>query len=156
MNLDKFVKFRPFGPLFVLFVVFLRTLDLFHYYLLILISQAAHLLQAPKACADDITGISSTCFKLNSLQLRALLQNYIPGMGEPRIPHDLIEKIVQVTNLLHFPSHWTENRQYMRGRERGREGGREGGRERERERERDVRDTRERRERDERDERERD
>ena len=127
---------------------FLRTYDLFHYYLFVLFSQAAHLLQAPKACADDITGISSTCFKLNSLQLRALLQNYVPGMGEPRIPHDLIEKIVQVTNLLlHFPSYWTENGQYMRGRER------EGGREREREREREM--ERERNERNERDERER-
>ena len=56
--------------------------------------QAAHLLEAPKSVPDDIASISSTCFKLNSLQLRALLQNYISGPGEPRIPPDLIDRLV--------------------------------------------------------------
>ena len=60
------------------------------------IFQAAHLLQAPKSSPDDIASISSTCFKLNSHQLRVLLQNYIPSPGEPRIPQDLIESVVQV------------------------------------------------------------
>ena len=41
--------------------------------------QAAMLLDAPKASADDIADISSSCFKLNSLQLRALLNNYFSG-----------------------------------------------------------------------------
>ena len=58
--------------------------------------QAAHLLEAPKSSADDIASISSACFKLNSLQLRALLENYIPDRGEPQIPQELIESVVGV------------------------------------------------------------
>ncbi|KAJ8314800.1 hypothetical protein KUTeg_006950 [Tegillarca granosa] len=60
------------------------------------IIQAAHLLQAPKSNPDDIADISSTCFKLNSLQLRELLQRYIPESNEPPIPQNLIESIVGV------------------------------------------------------------
>ncbi|XP_062598039.1 afadin-like isoform X4 [Saccostrea cucullata] len=60
------------------------------------IIQAAHLLQAPKSSHDDISNISSTCFKLNSLQLRELLQRYIPEPGEPPIPQSLIEDIVKI------------------------------------------------------------
>nr|XP_006813997.1 PREDICTED: afadin [Saccoglossus kowalevskii] len=60
------------------------------------IIQAAHLLQAPKSSADDIASISSTCFKLNSLQLRALLEQYQSGGGEPHIPHQLIDSVVAV------------------------------------------------------------
>ena len=48
--------------------------------------QAAHLLEAPKVSAEDIASISSTCFKLNSLQLRALLKFYRPDRSEPIIP----------------------------------------------------------------------
>ena len=39
--------------------------------------QAAYLLQQPKS-PENITGITAECFKLNSLQLRALLENYSP------------------------------------------------------------------------------
>lgn len=60
------------------------------------IIQAAHLLEAPKGSPDDILSISSTCFKLNSLQLRALLQNYIPSAGEPHIQPELINRVVSV------------------------------------------------------------
>ncbi|XP_029640557.1 afadin isoform X3 [Octopus sinensis] len=60
------------------------------------IIQAAHLLQAPKNNNDDIANISSTCFKLNSLQIQALLQNYIPEDNEPRIPQSLIDRVVTV------------------------------------------------------------
>lgn len=60
------------------------------------IIQAAHLLQAPKASSDDIADISSTCFKLNSLQLQELLQRYMPEPGEPPIPHSLIESVVSI------------------------------------------------------------
>lgn len=64
------------------------------------IIQAAHLLQAPKNNSDDIANISSTCFKLNSLQVRALLQYYIPEDNEPHIPQLLIDKVVAVaTNM---------------------------------------------------------
>lgn len=60
------------------------------------IIQAAHLLQAPKNNSDDIANISSTCFKLNSLQVRALLQYYIPEDNEPHIPQALIDRMVAV------------------------------------------------------------
>ncbi|GLG95429.1 Putative actin filament-binding protein afadin [Gryllus bimaculatus] len=60
------------------------------------IIQAAHLLQAPKYNADDLATLSSTCFKLNSLQLRALLSKYQPAPDEPRLPHDLIDNVVMV------------------------------------------------------------
>ncbi|XP_070568071.1 afadin-like isoform X2 [Ptychodera flava] len=60
------------------------------------IIQAAHLLQAPKSSEDDIASISSTCFKLNSLQLRRLLEQYIPGGGQHRIPPQLIDSVVAV------------------------------------------------------------
>ena len=58
--------------------------------------QAVHLLEAPKGSADDITNICSTCFKLNSLQLRELLQQYIPEPNEPPIPQNLIDQVVRV------------------------------------------------------------
>nr|XP_024215475.1 afadin isoform X1 [Halyomorpha halys] len=64
------------------------------------IMQAAHLLQAPKYSCDDLASLSSTCFKLNSLQLRALLQNYQPTPDEPRIPHDIVENVVRVAENL--------------------------------------------------------
>ncbi|XP_071137644.1 afadin-like isoform X5 [Mytilus edulis] len=60
------------------------------------IIQAAHLLEAPKTIADDIANICSTCFKLNSLQLRELLQQYIPEPNEPPIPQNLIDQVVRV------------------------------------------------------------
>ena len=39
-----------------------------------------------KYAPDDIPNINSTCFKLNSLQLQALLQNYHCAPDEPFIP----------------------------------------------------------------------
>ncbi|XP_012937979.1 afadin [Aplysia californica] len=60
------------------------------------IIQAAHLLQAPKSSADDITNISSTCFKLNSMQLRALLTRYLPEPGEPHVSDTFIERVVSI------------------------------------------------------------
>lgn len=38
--------------------------------------QCAHLLQSPKLSAEELANLSATCFKLNSLQLRALLTQY--------------------------------------------------------------------------------
>ena len=52
------------------------------------------LLDAPKSSADDLADISSACFKLNSLQLRALLSNYFPGRDEVPISAELIERAV--------------------------------------------------------------
>ncbi|XP_067124139.1 afadin-like isoform X2 [Centruroides vittatus] len=60
------------------------------------IVQAAHLLQAPKSSPEDIASISSSCFKLNSLQLFTLLEKYQPVPDEPLIPRDLIENVVKV------------------------------------------------------------
>lgn len=39
-----------------------------------------------KYAPEDVPNISSTCFKLNSLQLQALLQNYHCAPDEPFIP----------------------------------------------------------------------
>ncbi|XP_048258365.1 afadin-like [Haliotis rufescens] len=60
------------------------------------IIQAAHLLQTPKVSGDDITNISSTCFKLNSLQLHTLLVRYIPEPREPPVTRGFIEKVVTI------------------------------------------------------------
>ena len=64
------------------------------------IFQAAHLLEAPKSNPDDIANISSTCFKLNSLQLRALLESYMPAPGEPHIPGELLQRVVAVAQSM--------------------------------------------------------
>ncbi|XP_015600405.1 afadin isoform X4 [Cephus cinctus] len=64
------------------------------------IMQATHLLQAPKYNADELATLSSTCYKLNSLQVRALLQKYQPADDEPRLPAELIENIVRVTETM--------------------------------------------------------
>ena len=54
-----------------------------------------HLLQAPKHNLNDVAEISQTCFKLNSLQLRALLEQYEPEDDrEPPIPQELIEQVI--------------------------------------------------------------
>jgi len=58
--------------------------------------QAAVLLESQKATADAVAYVSSSCFKLNSLQLRALLQNYRPARDEPPISPELIERAVVV------------------------------------------------------------
>ncbi|XP_030412625.1 afadin isoform X7 [Gopherus evgoodei] len=60
------------------------------------IVQATTLLTMDKYSHDDIPNINSTCFKLNSLQLQALLQNYHCAPDEPFIPTELIENVVAV------------------------------------------------------------
>ncbi|XP_045699576.1 afadin isoform X2 [Phyllostomus hastatus] len=60
------------------------------------IVQATTLLTMDKYAPNDIPNINSTCFKLNSLQLQALLQNYHCAPDEPFIPADLIENVVAV------------------------------------------------------------
>jgi len=54
------------------------------------------LLESQKATSDAVADVSSTCFKLNSLQLRSLLQNYKPAHDEPPISVELIERAVVV------------------------------------------------------------
>ncbi|XP_059470521.1 afadin isoform X2 [Neocloeon triangulifer] len=58
--------------------------------------QAAYLLQAPKYTADQLATLSSTCFKLNSLQLAALLKRYWRAPNEPEVPPELVENVVRV------------------------------------------------------------
>ncbi|CAG5132612.1 unnamed protein product, partial [Candidula unifasciata] len=60
------------------------------------IIQAAHLLQASKSSPDDITNISSTCFKLNSVQLRCLLTRYLPEPNEPPVSPAFVERVVSI------------------------------------------------------------
>ena len=54
--------------------------------------QAAHLLQARKNTAEDIASVSSICFKLNSVQLRTLLDLYEPSPDERPISREMIGK----------------------------------------------------------------
>ncbi|XP_075909373.1 afadin isoform X2 [Petromyzon marinus] len=60
------------------------------------IMQATTLLTMDKYAPKDVPEISSTCFKLNSLQLRALLEGYQGATGEPSIPRELIDSVVAV------------------------------------------------------------
>uniref|UniRef100_G1SSS9 Afadin, adherens junction formation factor n=1 Tax=Oryctolagus cuniculus TaxID=9986 RepID=G1SSS9_RABIT len=60
------------------------------------IVQATTLLTMDKYAPEDVPSVNSTCFKLNSLQLHALLQNYHCAPDEPFIPADLIENVVAV------------------------------------------------------------
>lgn len=54
------------------------------------------MLELPKRSADDITVICSSCYKLNSLQLKKLLENYVPSPDEPTISPDFIERVVGI------------------------------------------------------------
>ncbi|XP_067900730.1 afadin isoform X3 [Heterodontus francisci] len=58
------------------------------------IVQATTLLTMDKYLAEDVSNINNTCFKLNSLQLQALLQSYHCAQNEPYIPQELIENVV--------------------------------------------------------------
>lgn len=60
------------------------------------IIQTAHLLQSSKSNPEDINSITSTCFKLNSLQLRAIFDQYELSPNEMPIPRDLIDSIIKV------------------------------------------------------------
>ncbi|XP_068087887.1 afadin isoform X5 [Hyperolius riggenbachi] len=60
------------------------------------IVQATTLLTMDKYSPQDIPNINNTCFKLNSLQLHALLTNYHCAPDEPYIPTELIENVVSV------------------------------------------------------------
>ncbi|XP_022089801.1 afadin-like isoform X2 [Acanthaster planci] len=60
------------------------------------ITQALQLLMAPKDSRDALNAACSQCFQLNSRQLRALLENYIPSHNERHIPNDAIMKVVSI------------------------------------------------------------
>ena len=58
--------------------------------------QAAHLLLARKNTAEDIASVSSICFKLNSVQLKNLLDRYETAPDENDISKEMIDTIVRV------------------------------------------------------------
>ncbi|KAK7151115.1 hypothetical protein R3I93_012144 [Phoxinus phoxinus] len=60
------------------------------------IVQATTLLTMDKYSMQDVQNINNTCFKLNSLQLNALLSNYHCAPDEPYIPPELIDHVVSV------------------------------------------------------------
>ncbi|TRY86925.1 hypothetical protein DNTS_002199 [Danionella cerebrum] len=60
------------------------------------IVQATTLLTMDKYSLQDVQNINNTCFKLNSLQLNALLSNYHCAPDEPYIPPELIDHVVAV------------------------------------------------------------
>ncbi|XP_047243807.1 afadin isoform X11 [Girardinichthys multiradiatus] len=60
------------------------------------IVQATTLLTMDKYSMQDVQNIHNTCFKLNSLQLHALMTNYRCAQDEPYIPSELIDHVVAV------------------------------------------------------------
>ncbi|KAM8832644.1 afadin isoform 10-T10 [Spinachia spinachia] len=60
------------------------------------IVQATTLLTMDKYSMQDVQNIHNTCFKLNSLQLHALMINYHCAPDEPYIPPELIDHVVAV------------------------------------------------------------
>lgn len=52
----------------------------------LMVSQATTLLTMNKSSVGDAKDIRSSCFRLNSLQLRALLGGYGCANSEPRVP----------------------------------------------------------------------
>ncbi|XP_060907586.1 afadin isoform X10 [Labrus mixtus] len=60
------------------------------------IVQATTLLTMDKYSMQDVQNIHNTCFKLNSLQLHALMTNYHCAPDEPYIPPELIDHVVGV------------------------------------------------------------
>ncbi|XP_030640800.1 afadin [Chanos chanos] len=62
-----------------------------------LIIQATMLLTMSNLSIQDAQKIHSTCFKLNSLQLRALMTNYEPVLRQPSFHPSLIDRVVLLT-----------------------------------------------------------
>ncbi|XP_049822750.1 afadin isoform X1 [Aethina tumida] len=56
------------------------------------IVQCAHLLQSPKYTPEDLANLSSACFKLNSMQLGALLMQYKAEPGEKIASPSMLEQ----------------------------------------------------------------
>ncbi|CAH1973561.1 unnamed protein product [Acanthoscelides obtectus] len=56
------------------------------------IVQCAHLLQAPKYAPEDLANLSAVCFKLNSMQVGALLMQYKPEPTEKIAAPSMLEQ----------------------------------------------------------------
>ncbi|GAA6067865.1 afadin isoform X4 [Tachysurus ichikawai] len=61
------------------------------------IVQATTLLTMDKYSVQDVQNINNTCFKLNSLQLNALMSNYHCAPDEPYIPPVSVTPVVRLT-----------------------------------------------------------
>uniref|UniRef100_A0AC34Q7T9 Dilute domain-containing protein n=1 Tax=Panagrolaimus sp. JU765 TaxID=591449 RepID=A0AC34Q7T9_9BILA len=59
------------------------------------IQQTVNLLITPKTI-DQIASLGATTYKLNSLQVRYLLENYVSEVGESRATRELIEHVVSL------------------------------------------------------------
>ncbi|KHN76981.1 Afadin [Toxocara canis] len=59
------------------------------------IQQAVNLLTTPKTL-DDVTALGATCYKLNSVQVRFLLEHVILDVGEEPVNKELIESVVRL------------------------------------------------------------
>ncbi|KAG9347511.1 hypothetical protein JZ751_005079, partial [Albula glossodonta] len=71
--------------------------QLFHFINMWLFNKlATTLLTMDKYSMQDVPNIHNTCFKLNSLQLHALMTNYHCAPDEPYIPPELIDHVVAV------------------------------------------------------------
>ncbi|XP_014887166.1 afadin isoform X1 [Poecilia latipinna] len=64
------------------------------------ITQATALLTMSKYSASDAKDIQTSCFKLNSLQLRMLMDGYMYGPSEPQIPPDLTDAVAKAAKAL--------------------------------------------------------
>lgn len=64
------------------------------------IMQATHLLQAPKYNCEELANLGTTCFKLNSLQIKTLLQKYESAVDEPQISINMIDYVMRVRVLI--------------------------------------------------------
>ncbi|CAG7837489.1 unnamed protein product [Allacma fusca] len=63
---------------------------------LVRVVQAAHLLQSPKNTPEELATTASSCFKLNSLQLRCLLMKYQYEADEVPVPSDILDNVIRV------------------------------------------------------------
>lgn len=59
------------------------------------INQTIHLLITPKNI-DQIASLGATCYKLNSLQVKFLLERYIPEQNENPVTQELLDSVVQL------------------------------------------------------------
>ncbi|XP_065325502.1 uncharacterized protein LOC135932087 [Gordionus sp. m RMFG-2023] len=65
---------------------------------LVRIVQILKLLKMPKYHLQDLPQITSTCFNLNSLQIYTIMTNYRYSPGEPLIPNELVERVVNIAH----------------------------------------------------------
>lgn len=63
------------------------------------IQQAVTLLTTPKGM-DQIANLGTTCYKLNSIQVRYLLEHIVLDVGEESVARELVESVVRLAETL--------------------------------------------------------